>query len=252
MGRSVVRLLVLLFVLAPATAGAQIAFDSAEDGGNNGGSTTSLTFSHTCNSCTLLTVHCAGDTVTGSDDLTSVTYNSVATSLAQKGTDATGDRFAYQYHLESPPSGTHNVVVTASTAHYLLCGAVSYTGTATSSQPANASATTGTPSGVTVSITASASTSWIVVTWENYNGNSAPTSGSLNRRAFDGTFGTWAAFDTAGTVLTVGTNAFSMANAGGSSTNAQGLAAEYTKAGAAPSASPCKVRALLGIGCAGD
>jgi len=183
-----------------------IAFNAATDGGNNGGSTNSLTFAHTCGAGAdrLLVVGVAGDSAGGFDDITGVTYNGVAMTLAKKelaDSASSTTRHAYQYFLVAPATGANNVVVSCTNNHYLLCGAADYTGMKQSGQP---DATTSQETAVsaltqTTSITPIAASSWAALMEGGYSGGGdiPPTAGAgCTRRAKDGTFGTWGIFDT--------------------------------------------------------
>lgn len=203
-----------------------IAFDAATDGGKvNPG--TSLTFSHTCTGSNgLLVVGFAGDNFGGADDVSSVTYNSVALTLAKKITSATGgDRISYIYYLLGPATGAHNVVITCSSSHLIQGGAVSYTGVKQSAQPdastTNFSSTSATT--LTTSLTTVNDNSWCVLLHGGYDGGSAPTAGaSTTRRTFDGTDGGWGLFDTNAAVTPAGSR--SLISNYGSGTNPFGLA----------------------------
>jgi hypothetical protein len=203
-----------------------IAFDAATDGGKVNPAT-SLTFSHTCTgSLGLLVVGFSGDNFGGADDVSSVTYNSVAMTLAQKITSATGgDRITYIYYLLGPATGAHNVVITCSSSHLIQGGAVSYTGVKASGQPdattTNFSSTVATT--LTTSLTTANDNSWCVLIHGGYDGGSAPTAGAgTTRRTFDGTDGGWGLFDSNGPVTPAGSK--SLISNYGSGTNPFGLA----------------------------
>lgn len=212
-----------------------IAFDAATDGGKvNPG--TSLTFSHTCTgSLGLLVVGFSGDNFGGADDVSSVTYNSVAMTLAAKITSATGgDRISYIYYLLGPATGAHNVVITCSSSHLIQGGAVSYTGVKASAQPDNT--TTNFSSTVATSLTTSLTTvndnCWTVLLHGCYDGSS-PTAGTgSTRRTFDGVDGGWALFDSNAAVTPAGSK--SMASNLGSGSNPFGLAIVHVMASFQP------------------
>lgn len=181
-----------------------IAFDAATDGGNNGGASTSLTFSHACSgSDRLLIVIVAGDSFGGADDVTGVTYGGVPMELVGKRAPAASNRWNYLYLLENPASGANNVVVSASSTHYLLAGAASYTGAAQTGQP-DASTTNdggGSVTSLTTSVTVVAADSWLVCGENAYTGNNPPAAGTgTTRRTFDAPFGGWGLFDSNGAV----------------------------------------------------
>lgn len=74
-----------------------------------------------------------------SDRITGVTYNGTAMTLLAK-VQGSGARWLYEYRLIAPASGTHNIVVSASSNAPISLIATSYTGCHQSSQP---TATTG-------------------------------------------------------------------------------------------------------------
>ena len=117
-----------------ASASLPAYFDNAADGGNNGGSTTSLTYSYTVgtNSNRILLVNVVGDV--SADDISSVSYAGASMSLITK-VQTPGDRWHYLYYLLAPASGTHNVVVTAASSHYLISEAASWYNVSQSGQP---------------------------------------------------------------------------------------------------------------------
>lgn len=105
-----------------------IAYVGATDGGNNGGSGTTRTFSVTVSSGTnrILLVGIVGDVVAGADDISSVTYAGNAMTFINKTSD--GNRRQYLYYILNPTTSTNNVVVTAASSHWLMAGAIEYTG----------------------------------------------------------------------------------------------------------------------------
>lgn len=178
-----------------------IAHGSSTDGGNNGGSTTNLTFSHNCGAGTdrILFVHFNGDSAPGNDDVTGVTYNGVACTLAQKyGPDA-ADRWLYVYYLINPSSGANNVSITTTNAHNISGGATHYTGGHQASQPdalATNVAASGSDTSLTTSVTVATDQSWIALIEGSYNANNPPGAGTgATRRVFGATFGEWGWFD---------------------------------------------------------
>jgi IPT/TIG domain len=136
------------------TAAASIPayFDNAADGGNNGGSTTSLTYSYAVgtNSNRLLLVNLIGDS--SADDISSVTYAGTSMTLIKK-VQPSGSNWHYLYYLLGPASGTHNVVITAASSHFLISEAISWYNVAQSGQPA--AFTTNTAAADVVSMTTS-------------------------------------------------------------------------------------------------
>lgn len=163
---------------------AQISFDAAVDGLNNGGTTSSLTWNHTVTgSHPFLQVCLMGDTITGGhDDITSITYNGQAMTLAAKYTGANSffNRYTYAYFLVNAPTGTHAISVTSTATHYLLGVSGSYTGTSgtqpdnTATFPASGNTT------FTTSITTVANNAW-VITCDGGNLTNAPSMGCTLR-----------------------------------------------------------------------
>ncbi len=182
-----------------------LAFDDATDGGHNFGSYDSHTFAHTVTGTNpILWVAFAGDASGGADDVTSVTYNSVAMTLAVKKVGATDqDRNIYLYVLPNPSTGTHDVVIQCATVHYILGGAASYTGADSSGQPDSVTtniAATISDTSLTTSVTPLGTGCWGIVV-AGCSSAVTPTAGAgLTRRAFEGTYNTWAIFDTNGTI----------------------------------------------------
>lgn len=184
------------------------------DGGNNGGASTSLTFAVTVPSSGSLVVGFAGDVSGGADDVVSVVFNtSESLTILKKNTTAIG-RYLYLYVIAAPTATTANVVITCTGTHYILGGAVMYTGIQAASQPdttasvSNISTTT-----VTTSFTTATANDWGVLIGGWYNANQPLTSGTGGSRlVFDAAFGSWALFDT-NADLSTGANTMSITGA---------------------------------------
>ena len=114
---------------------AGITYDNAADGGNNGGSTASLSYSYTVGSGAnrLLVVNLIGDAT--ADDISSVTYSGTPMTLLGKVQAPSSNNWQYLYYLLNPSSGSHNVVVTAGSSHYLISEAASWYNVKQTSQP---------------------------------------------------------------------------------------------------------------------
>jgi hypothetical protein len=184
-----------------------IAFDAATDGGNNDGATSSHSFSHTCTGTDrILFVGIAGGQATSeADDLTGVTYDSVAMTLVGKRVDADLDRYVYLYVLVNPASGSHTVAISSSTTKYLLAGAVSYTGARQSSQPDNSTTNISAvaATSLTSSLTPVSDGCWIVlVSGQSNSGSPAALDAGTGTtlRTKEGSFGTWGLFDSGGAI----------------------------------------------------
>lgn len=208
-----------------------IAYDAATDGGN--ASSTSHTFSHTCGaSATILFVAVIGDTTGGADDVTGVTYNSVSMTLVGKQTEATCNRFTYLYVLVSPATGANNVVISASSSHFLGGGAVSYTGSSTGALDASTT-NYGSATNFTTSVTTVADNCWTVIVEGNYSSDTPPTAGSgTTRRTYDAAYGTWGLFDSNAAITPAGSTSLITDRSGASSASA-GIMASFAPAAAA-------------------
>lgn len=191
-----------------------LALDNAADLGNNGGTTNSLTAAYTCTGSNLiLLVGFQGDSGGGNDDITGVTYNGVSMTLVQKQTGA-NTRMSYLYRLVNPATGSHNVVINCTNNHFLIAGAVSYTGAAQSGQPDNSN--TGQSTSVTsyaTSLTTVADNCWVVL-WAGANIIAAGA--GCTSRAVDAAFASWRICDSNGVVHPAGS--YSMTTTNGSAT----------------------------------
>lgn len=110
-----------------------IAFDATSQGTALPGS--SITFSHTNTGGNLVLLVGVSVNGTTSDIITGVTYN--GTSMTQASKKFTGQTaWGYLYILAAPSSGTHDVVVSASSSSFnLRAVSVSYTGAKQTGQP---------------------------------------------------------------------------------------------------------------------
>lgn len=177
-------------------ASAAIAFVAAADLGNNGGGSNSLTAAYTVGggSDRFLWVQVTGDSAGGSDDITGVTYNSVAMTFAVKQVAGSGqDRNVYLYYLANPASGAHNVVVSCTNTHYLLVGAADYTGVNATGQPdgTNAGMVLGSAS-PTITVTTTVNNDWAVAV--NQGPHSTAGTGTTSRTV-DAAFDIWHLYD---------------------------------------------------------
>lgn len=148
-----------------------IALDTTADGGED--VATSLTWTHTCTGSDLiLFVAIASGTA---DDIAGVTYNGVPLTLVDK----IAARFFYVYMLVGPATGSHSVVVSASSSHILGAVSASYTGAAQSGQPdASVQNSVGTGTTLTTSITTVANNSWVFLAMTNYDNGIPPSAGT--------------------------------------------------------------------------
>ncbi len=180
-------LVILLLLILPRPVLGSIAFVTAVDGGNNGGSTTSLTFAIDVGSGSDrgLVVGIIGDTGVGNDDISSVTFNGDAMSFASKvlAPSAADGRWTYIYVLSNPDSGSHNVVITAGSSHYLLGLASAYTGVYQSDTMDGSNTNTlglgVSPNILTTSVTTTADNCWGILIRSGFTGSSVgPTASS--------------------------------------------------------------------------
>jgi len=184
--------------------GATIAFDAATDGLNNGGSTNSLTFTHSSSGSNRIGwVVFAGDNVGGADDITSVTWGGTACALAVKYTGAYS-RYMYVYYITGQATGSQTIIITASSNHYILAVAASYTGVDQSSPidvtTTNRSATS-TDLTLTTSLTTTVNNDWILLMEDGYDGGAPPDPGAgATRRVYGAAFGEPGLFDSNGAI----------------------------------------------------
>lgn len=204
-----------------------IAFVGSADLGNNGGSTNSQTGAFTCSagSKRMLVVIVDGDNPTGFDDITGVTYNAVAMTLAAKYIEPAGPsrviRNTYIYYLLNPASGANNVVVSSTNNHYLIVVAGEYTGVSASSQPdATASASidhypTNDISSLTTAVTSVADNCWAICGsfLTQAAGPAVPVSGTgATIRITGSTFGQPSLYDSAGPIHPAGSYSMTVAS----------------------------------------
>lgn len=139
--------------------GSTIAYDTAAVGASISSTTqtTPMTISTTADR--LLLVGVLGDATT--DYVTGVTFNGAALTLVDKQNSVPGSVYwQYLWALLAPSSGTHNIVVTASTSTQLSTFAASYTGVLQTGQPNVASETSGTGNPYTMGLTTTLAGSW--------------------------------------------------------------------------------------------
>lgn len=214
-----------------------IAFNAAADGSNNGGGSSSHTFAYTCSSGSnrLLVVLVLGDTSV--NDVTGVTYNGVSMTLAAPPGLAPGgpdNRWLYLFWLVAPATGTNNVVISASSTHYILGGAADYTGVSQTGQPdaTTTHAGSGSITALATSITTVANNSWAILV-ENNGGGLPPTANTGDiRRTFDGAFSAWGLFDSNGAITPAGSYSMTT-NTGLASNTILHVAASFSPAGGA-------------------
>lgn len=160
-----------------------IAVDSAASAG---GTSSALAWNLTCSgSDRILFTFGYINEGSAADRVTSMTYNSVASTFINK--ILAGADYSYLYYQVAPSTGTNSVVINLNATVGIIGGAASYTGANQTGQPdANNtnSATGGSVTSLTTSVTVVAANSWLVSgsTWQQ-GGIGAGTS-STQRTTF--------------------------------------------------------------------
>jgi hypothetical protein len=219
-------------------SGGAIAFNAAADLGNvNPG--TSLTQAYTVGSDIdrLLIVNVIGDVATGTDDCSGgsngATYNGTNMTLSQKNVTAgaTTDRFLYLFELLAPASGSHNVVITCGSSHFIAAQAADYSGVVADDAVGQASAASATS--LTIPITTVATGSWTVATIVSDNATATAfqsccgSTVTMTQRVIDPAFHAFGILDSAGTVPPGSQSVILELNTGPTGTGYLGIAASY-------------------------
>lgn len=137
-----------------------IAYVSSSVGAFGYGTSSTFSFTTSSGSNRMLIVTFTGETKSLADDITGVTYNGVSMTLGVKQEPSqSGDRWSYIYYLKDPASGAHNVVISRSTAGYMISNVAEYTGVNT--VESNVTNTCGC-SNLTTNFTTVADNCWIV------------------------------------------------------------------------------------------
>jgi len=141
-----------------------LAFDAASSSSTAGA--TSLTFPHTCTGSNLVLV--VGVTLNGvaTDVITGITYNGVALTkgISKGAPTGTENNWAELWHLKAPATGTHDIVISASSSVAMVGLGVSYTGADQVTQPDATSSNTA--EGVTslaTAVTTVKDNSWAII-----------------------------------------------------------------------------------------
>lgn len=169
-------------LLTPFFAFAAIAIDAVSTGGQTTTETT-LSWAHTITGTdTILTV---GLTEEGADDITGITYNSVALTLGKKGTGGTGYGRPELWYLINPTTGANTVTITRTGTTGRLTGvAASYTGAKQSGQPdATGSNNVTTATSMATSVTTVADNSWTIMMTDTSAAGEAAGAGTTLRQA---------------------------------------------------------------------
>lgn len=165
-----------------------IAFDASSDGGFVTG--TSLTWSHTCTgSNLLLRVGTRGTSSSGAQNVTGVTYNSVAlTKIAELTGDGGSQRALALWELKGPATGANTVAVSGSPSDVLVGCAASYTGVGATFDASNTAGATSATS-LAVTVTPVADSCWVQGIF-GHNVSGAATAGTgTTSRVSDSSFG---------------------------------------------------------------
>lgn len=157
-----------------------VAYDTSTNGGFSGGPT--LTISHTITgSNPYLTVAQLGP-VSGTNDVTSMTWNTTEVMATAAGIRIPSDRFTALWHLMAPSTGAHSVVATF-TGGFIVASSSSYSGVAQTGQPdaSNTNSGTGTAT-LTVSVTTIADNCWLIGSLANAASSEGAGTGTTARQ----------------------------------------------------------------------
>lgn len=136
-----------------------IALDTTVNGGLS--TSTSLTWSHTCTGSNLILIVSINGPVSSTDDVSGITYNSVALTKI-RSQQIPSDRLVSLWYLIAPATGAHNIVASF-TGTYCAGISASYTGVRQSVQPdSSAVGTTSSGSGLTISTITATDNTWLV------------------------------------------------------------------------------------------
>lgn len=175
-----------------------ITFNGSSDLGNNGGSG-NLTVAYSVNAASNLLVIAAVGTDGVADNITGITYNTVAmTRIASIAQNVGGQtRWTSMWYLLNPATGSNNVVCTV-TSNYCLLTAADYGGVAGLD---TSTTTVATGTSITGSITPSQSNEWVMCACGNDTPSGPPTAGTnLTLRVVGAAFKDVGSYDSNGTV----------------------------------------------------
>lgn len=159
-----------------------IAFDNATDGGAVG---TTVTISHVVTGdSNFLVVGVVGGNISDGDLVTGVTYNGTSMSLISKQAPHNSiDRWNYLFTLTAPDTGTHDVVMSASSSIFMGGHIVSYTGVLQTGQPeVDALTTAAAETSQAPGLTTITDNSWLV-SYERSSQTSSAGSGTIKRNS---------------------------------------------------------------------
>jgi hypothetical protein len=194
-----------------------IAFDATSSAATSSG--TSLTFSHTTSGADRILLVGISEVEAGGapDYITGVTYNGVSMTRVNTAVPASANWRGYIYALVNPASGTHNVVVSASQATYIIAIGASYTGVSQGSQPDVNTANTCPNFSTTCSVSVAPVNdgSWVIGLSNNSNGHDMTAgSGTSLRYGYTG-YGTALFESTANPITPAATTTLNVSDAVG-------------------------------------
>ena len=212
------------FSTTVAPIGGTIGLDTFLRGNSPTRGGTSETWSHTCTGddrLLLVSICRDDDTTTAADDVTGVTYNSVAmTQLVKLNTSTTEPGVLYIYGLLAPATGANNIVVslTGSTGSRAYCTSISYTGVSQSGLPdsTNTLALTSAATSQSISTTTVEDNSWVYAFFGQNGGSGDYSAGAdtvLRSYCYTNNNERMADFDSNGAVITAGSRTLNMTNA---------------------------------------
>ena len=160
-----------------------IALDVATNGGS--ATATSHSYSHTCTGSNLILFVGVNFYNAGTDDITGVTYNSVAMTQIAKQTNASGSgQISYLYYLINPSTGANTVAITKTSSATIRSVSVSYTGANDIAQPdASGTNTSNASLAISKAVTTIADNCWMVSFTFNDANQCLASTGTTNRNS---------------------------------------------------------------------
>jgi hypothetical protein len=179
--------------------------DSVLDATSTSGTSLSVAFNNVAGNVLYVVVEGDGT----SDYISGVTYNGVALSLIAKiGPSDPAHRWLYLFGLLAPATGSHNIVVSASSSTFIDILAASYSGhTGALYQVVQTYDGSDTPAiNWTAPITTGADNSWTLMAWNFYSPAGIPPTGGTGttRRVYDTEYESIAIFDSNGAISPAG------------------------------------------------
>ena len=169
------------------TSGTTIAYDTKTTAAQNPAS--SLTWSHTCSGDNRILFVCAQNNSSGLNHISGITYNGVALTKINEIVGGLPGVLSLWY-LINPPTGAHNIVITAVNGTWALMGiGISYTGVAQTQPNIISGAVSGSANGVSSysrTVTTTVNNSWALLWTEN---NAGTPSAGADTTLLQGPFG---------------------------------------------------------------